>query len=253
MKKKILNSKSLLIDIEIQHNLSAEDKESMLNKITEKLLAMISWRNLWRKLMNRLRKINLQIIVKLAVFLISWATEAARKNHHQYILPDISRRIRRKNLPWPPVLSTPKWKSPSLNNIPKTHKYTSKSKSKPQPLISPPIPMTNTTILSQKNTVNNTWKICMKKIIKKFNKIVIYHSLNIAIMLTINLVVNLVNLVIPLMLIILVVITCSRNILLENYQVSMELDFKVSFWKIRIKVSKISMCHFWINLLKIIK
>ena len=42
MKKKILNSKSLLIDIEIQHNLSAEDKESMLNKITEKLLAMIS-------------------------------------------------------------------------------------------------------------------------------------------------------------------------------------------------------------------
>ena len=69
----------------------------------------------------------------------------------------------------------------------------------------------------------------MKKVMIKFNKIVIYRSLNIVIMLTINSVANLVNLVIILMLIILVVIPCNHNILLENYQVNMELGFKVSF------------------------
>ena len=251
--KKIWNLKSLLIDIEIQHSQSVEDKGLMLNKIPEKLLAMISWNNLLRKLMSRLRKINLQIIVKLAVFLILWAIEAARKSHHQYILQDISRRIRRKNHLWPPALSTPKWNSPSPTNTPKIHKSTLKSKSRPQPLTSPPIPMTSTTTLSQKNIVNNTWRICMKRVLRRFKRIVIFLSLNIAIMLTINLAANLVNLIIQLMLIILVVITCSHSILLENYQVSMDLGCQVSFWKIRIKMSRISMFRFWINLLKIIK
>ena len=69
----------------------------------------------------------------------------------------------------------------------------------------------------------------MKKVLRRFKRIVIFLSLNIAIMLTINLVANLVNLIIQLMLIILVVITCSHSILLENYQVSMDLGFQVSF------------------------